>query len=215
MQTRRSGGKAPLKKTCELNDTPDDDGNGLGLPLQCSVSSWGINRSCVVDISRSPRDLIRAGFHSFTGTYIDRGESEADKVIRDERMRNCEGGVEIRTGVLSVLGGRCLQENTQNAVSKASRTGRKGNRGNGVIKKRAKGSADDNGNERSSKRPKLGSTSQETSPPFTFSTRNSSFRKRKQLKHKRKQEDDGKDKKRIEDLIAYFKSLDEQKLETS
>ncbi|RAW41913.1 hypothetical protein PC110_g1917 [Phytophthora cactorum] len=37
MQTRRQGAKAPMKKTCQLDDTPDEDGQWIYLP-SCSSS---------------------------------------------------------------------------------------------------------------------------------------------------------------------------------
>ncbi|EEY65812.1 uncharacterized protein PITG_03338 [Phytophthora infestans T30-4] len=58
-------------------------------------------------------------------------------------------------------------------------------------------------------------TSQESPPIFVFKTSKTSFRKRKQLKLERQQNEDENNKKRIEDLVAYFKNLDNLKLETA
>ncbi|KAG6609471.1 uncharacterized protein IUM83_00472 [Phytophthora cinnamomi] len=57
--------------------------------------------------------------------------------------------------------------------------------------------------------------SQESPPIFTFKTAKTSFRKRKLLQHERQLQNEEEDKKRIDELIAYFKNLDEQKLETA
>ncbi|KAG7401637.1 hypothetical protein PHYBOEH_000169 [Phytophthora boehmeriae] len=132
MQTRGTTTKALLKQTCQLSDTPDEDGTS----------------------------------------------ANSDK------------------------------ENTINAVSKTSKAGQK-----------TKPKAD---KKRPAKRQRVGSSStpldaksQETPPTFTFKAANTAFRKRKQRKHQRQQEEDEKNKKRIKDLVAYFKNLDEQKLETA
>ncbi|CAI5745304.1 unnamed protein product [Peronospora destructor] len=67
-----------------------------------------------------------------------------------------------------------------------------------------------------SKRHKVGTVIGQESPPiFTFRTKKTSFRKRKTLKLERQAEEEEKNKKRIEDLVAYFKNLDAQKLETA
>ena len=71
-----------------------------------------------------------------------------------------------------------------------------------------------------SKRQEVGNSTgdavgQESPPIFTFNTNKTSFRKRKRLKMERQVEDEEKNKKRIEDMVAYFKKLDAQKLETA
>ncbi|ETI37677.1 hypothetical protein, variant 1 [Phytophthora nicotianae CJ01A1] len=133
MQTRRQGAKAkaPMKKTCELDDTPDEDARSY----------------------------------------------DGDK------------------------------ENEVNAV----KPGRKS--------KREDGTRAGNGKKRLSKRQKVdksagNAVSQESPPIFIFNTSKTSFRKRRQLKLERQHDDDEKNKKRIEDLVTYFKNLDKQKLET-
>ncbi|POM62770.1 hypothetical protein PHPALM_28020 [Phytophthora palmivora] len=130
MKTRRQGSKAPLKETCQLDDTPDED---------TLTSCWS-------------------------------------------------------------------QENEVNAV----KPGRKSTRRNDA-RPGKKGLA---------KRKKAGNSaritaSQESPPIFTFKTTTSSFRKRKKLKLEKQLEEEEKNKKRIQDLVAYFKNLDEQKLETA
>ncbi|KAK1948271.1 hypothetical protein P3T76_000561 [Phytophthora citrophthora] len=81
-----------------------------------------------------------------------------------------------------------------------------------VRNKRKGGAREGRGKGLSSKKQKV-NQSAESPPIFTFKTTKTSFRKRKQLKLERLQEDDERNKKRIEDLIVYFKNLDEQKLE--
>jgi hypothetical protein len=70
-----------------------------------------------------------------------------------------------------------------------------------------------------SKRQKVNNTtpvvSQESPPIFAFKVAKTTFRKRKLLKRERQLEEEEENKKRIEDLVAYFKNLDEQKLETA
>ena len=72
-----------------------------------------------------------------------------------------------------------------------------------------------------SKRQKVSGTSTgdaigyESPPMFTFRTKATSFRKRKTLKRERQVEEEAKNQKRMEDLVAYFKKLDAQKLETA
>ncbi|KAL3673584.1 hypothetical protein V7S43_001288 [Phytophthora oleae] len=82
-------------------------------------------------------------------------------------------------------------------------------------KSKWKGGTAGRGKGLSNKRQKVNQSAEnpESPPIFTFKTAKTSFRKRKQLKLEKLQEEDEKNKKRIEDLIAYFKNLDEQKLE--
>ncbi|KAG3121044.1 hypothetical protein PI124_g28 [Phytophthora idaei] len=133
MQTHRQGAKAPMKKTCQLDDTPDEDARSY----------------------------------------------DGDK------------------------------ENEVNAV----KPGRKSKRKDGAR-------AGHGGKKGLSKRQKVyksaGNTASQESPPiFVFKTSKTSFRKRKQLKLEKQLDEDDKNKKRIEDLVAYFKNLDNQKLETA
>lgn len=53
-------------------------------------------------------------------------------------------------------------------------------------------------------------STQETPPAFAFTQGKKTFRKRKLLKKKQKSQEC--DQKRIEDLVQYFKGLDDQKL---
>ncbi|CAH0477373.1 unnamed protein product [Peronospora belbahrii] len=55
----------------------------------------------------------------------------------------------------------------------------------------------------------------ESPPIFAFKTINTSFRKRKLLKQERQLEEEEQNKKRIEDLVVYFKNLDKVMLETA
>ncbi|RAW41914.1 hypothetical protein PC110_g1916 [Phytophthora cactorum] len=101
------------------------------------------------------------------------------------------------------------QENEVNAV----KPGRKSKRKDGAR-------AGHGGKKGLSKRQKAyksaGNTASQESPPiFVFKTSKTSFRKRKQLKLEKQLDEDDKNKKRIEDLVAYFKNLDNQKLETA
>ena len=57
--------------------------------------------------------------------------------------------------------------------------------------------------------------SQESPPNFVFKAKKTLFRKRKMLKLERQLQEEERNKKRIEDLVAYFQHLDEQKLETA
>uniref|UniRef100_A0AAV1T3Z5 Uncharacterized protein n=1 Tax=Peronospora matthiolae TaxID=2874970 RepID=A0AAV1T3Z5_9STRA len=57
--------------------------------------------------------------------------------------------------------------------------------------------------------------SQESPPKFVFKAKKTLFRKRKMLKLERQLQEEERNKKRIEDLVAYFQHLDEQKLETA
>ncbi|KAG7393599.1 hypothetical protein PHYPSEUDO_007436 [Phytophthora pseudosyringae] len=134
MQTRRQTPKAgPLKETCQLDDTPDED-------------------SCSYDGDK---------------------ENEVNAIKPGRKSKRNDG-------------------------ARAGRGARKGLAKRQKVDKSAGNAA-----------------SQESPPIFAFKTAKTSFRKRKQLKLEKQLEEDEKNKKRIEDLVAYFKNLDEQMLETA
>ena len=103
-----------------------------------------------------------------------------------------------------------LQENTENAANaerrntrdRVARAPRRGSKGLSVRQQV--------GNSAGS-----GAASQESPPRFAFKTKKTLFRMRKMLKRERQLEEEERNKKRIEDLVAYFQHLDEQKLETA
>ncbi|KAH7479075.1 hypothetical protein PRIC1_009369 [Phytophthora ramorum] len=125
MQTRRQSLKAPMKKTYELDDSPEED-------------------SC---------------------SYDDK-ENAVNAAIPGRNSKR-KGDLESRSG----RGGLLKRQKTENTAN------------------------------------------QESPPIFAFKTAKTSFRKRKALKLQKQLEDEEKNKKRIDDLVAYFKNLDEQKLE--
>ncbi|CAI5725816.1 hypothetical protein KXD40_002037 [Peronospora effusa] len=132
MQTRNEGRIAPMKKTCQLNDT----------------------------------------FEEETSSYDGDKENEVN-ALKTRRKRKD--------------GARASREGKKKGLSKRQKVGNSA--GNAL--------------------------GQESPPIFTFRTKKTSFRKRKTLKLERQVEEEEKNKKRIEDLVAYFKKLDAQKLETA
>ncbi|KAL7691347.1 hypothetical protein Plhal304r1_c009g0035021 [Plasmopara halstedii] len=103
--------------------------------------------------------------------------------------------------------GECVQENEANAEKPGRRGARQG--GNRSSRRAKKGL---------SKRQVVDSLSevvagQDSPPIFVFKTAKTSFSMRKQRKIVRQQDDVKKHQQRIGELVAYFKMLDEQKLE--
>ncbi|KAE9037935.1 hypothetical protein PR003_g6198 [Phytophthora rubi] len=128
MKTRGQTHKAPLKKTYELDDTPEED--------NCSY---------------------------------DGDKENADNAAKPGTKSKRKGG-----------------------TSRASKKG---------LSKRQKSDAN--------------AANPDSPPIFAFKTAKTSFRKRKVLKHERQLQNEEENKKRIDEMIAYFKTLDEQKLETA
>ncbi|KAG6977583.1 hypothetical protein JG688_00000204 [Phytophthora aleatoria] len=154
MQTRRQGAKAPMKKTCQLDDTPDEDGQWIYLPS-------------------SSLHLICLQLALMTGISFNAQENEVNAVKPGRKSKRKDG-------------------------ARAGHGGKKGLSKRQKVYKSAGNTA-----------------SQESPPIFVFKTSKTSFRKRKQLKLEKQLDEDDKNKKRIEDLVAYFKNLDNQKLETA
>lgn len=90
----------------------------------------------------------------------------------------------------------------------AAKPGRKSKRKGGASRASKKGLSKRQKNDNST-------ASQESPPSFAFKAAKTSFRKRKLLKHERQLQNEEENKRRIDEMIAYFKNLDEQKLETA
>ncbi|KAG1703068.1 hypothetical protein DVH05_007981 [Phytophthora capsici] len=126
--------------------------------------------------------------------------------------------MQTRQGLKTPMKATC-QLNDSPEEESYSRDGDKENEANeaqqGRKSKRKGGARAGRGKGLSNKKQKVNQsvTNSESPPIFTFKTTKTSFRQRKQLKLEKLQEEEEKNKKRIEDLITYFKNLDEQKLE--